>query len=87
MVNETTEKILNRIKESHPPKNQEAKEITRKETAIYLEVTPPTVDQYTREGLLTKYGTGKRGKYLENEVEAAKPIIRASLYKHRTRIK
>ena len=82
----SSEIIIKKIGDSFRLKSDETlqiKEITRKETAQYLEVTPPTVDTYTKEGLLKKYGFGKRGKYLLHEVEAAKPAIMASLHKWR----
>ncbi len=83
----STEIILKKLEGSFKLKTdepQKIKEITRKETAQYLEITPPTVDTYTKEGLLVKYGIGKRGKYLLHEVEAAKPAIMASLHKWNT---
>lgn len=82
----SSEIILKRLEVSFKSKTNEPqriKEITRKETAQYLEITTPTVDRYTRESLLIKYGSGKRGKYLLHEVEAAKPAIMASLHKWR----
>lgn len=83
VANESTERILKRLEESFLVKVQKPQEITRKETATYLGISPPTVDKYTNEGLLQKHGIGKRARYLLNEVEAAKPIIRSSLYKDR----
>lgn len=80
----SSEKILEKIEESLRIKleeKQKFKELNRKETALLLEITPPTVDRYTKEKLLTKYGIGKRGKYLLHEVEAARPAIMASLHK------
>jgi len=59
------------------------REITRKEVSLLLNVSPPTVDKYTAEGLLVKYGVGKRARYLAHEVEAAKDEIMKSLHKSR----
>lgn len=86
VVFESTRKIIKEIKpliskELEKKEEQKTTTLTRKQTAEYLSVTPPTVDRYTDEGLLKKYGSGKRGKYYLNEVEAAKPAIMASLHK------
>ena len=85
-ANASSEKILKKIEESLKTKideKQKFRELNRKETAEFLEITPPTLDRYTQEKLLIKYGSGKRGKYLLHEVEAAKPAIMASLHKWR----
>lgn len=57
------------------------KEITRKEVSLLLDLSPPTIDKYTEEGLLKKYGFGRRARYLLHEVEAARPSIMESLYR------
>lgn len=82
ITEESTERILKRITlELEQKKSPENEELTRKQTAEYLAITPPTVDRYTIEGLLKKYGSGKRARYLIKEVDAAKPAIMASLNK------
>ncbi|MFW5872096.1 MAG: helix-turn-helix domain-containing protein [bacterium] len=83
ITEESTERILKKINFQliHEKTSKENEELTRKQTAEYLAVSPPTVDRYTDEGLLKKYGSGKRARYLLHEVEAAKPAIMESLNK------
>lgn len=80
VAKESTERILKKLEESLIIDAPRPQEITRKQTAIYLGISPPTVDKYTYEGLLTKHGSGKRARYLLHELDAAKPLIRDSLY-------
>lgn len=78
-------KEVRKILTSQPANNKnqisQAVRLTRKETAEYLGVSPPTIDRYTEEGLLKKYGAGKRARYILTEVENAKPLIMESLHK------
>lgn len=76
---EDMKKLLN----EHIPNREGNKQITRKEVAVLLNVSPPTVDKYTAEGLLVKIGVGKRARYQLDAVEAARAEINKSLYKQR----
>jgi excisionase family DNA binding protein len=83
ITRESTNQILKILQKSVSKDEREIleKELTRKETAEYLGVSPPTIDRYTDEGLLKKYGAGKRARYILTEVENAKPLIMESLHK------
>jgi hypothetical protein len=83
LAEKVAEIVINRIKGIIPLPPKKDIYISRKKTAELLEVTGPTVDNYTREGLLKKYGKGIRGKYIEEEVEAAKPLIYSNKHKKR----
>ncbi|MEP6947713.1 MAG: helix-turn-helix domain-containing protein [Ginsengibacter sp.] len=44
---------------------------TRKETAVKLKVSLPTLNEYTKRGLIIGYRFGVRVMYKESEIEAA----------------
>ena len=48
---------------------QEKKYLTRKKTAEKLDISPPTVDRYVVDGLLTKLGKGKGARFRLEDVE------------------
>jgi excisionase family DNA binding protein len=45
--------------------------LTRKEAATQLNITLPTLGQYTKKGLLTSYKIGARVLYKKSEIESA----------------
>jgi len=50
--------------------------LTRKDTAKTLGVSLPTVDAYTKDGILKGYRVGSRVRYKKHEVEASLNQIR-----------
>jgi excisionase family DNA binding protein len=73
-INQLAEKvaeiILPAIQQPVQPPKPEKVYLTRKETAKALDVSPPTVDRFVADKLLTKYGTGKSARFRSDEVEA-----------------
>ena len=76
--------VIDRMKLLYPIPEKKPHYLTRKETAIHLELSPPTVDTYTSQGLLVKYGKGKGARYILEEVD----LFRSTLNnrKHKKRI-
>ena len=60
---------LNEFKPPAPP--TAAKYLTRKETAEQLNVSLPTLNQYTKRNLITGYRFGVRVMYKITDIEAA----------------
>ena len=50
---------------------QPEKYLTRKETAVILSVSLPTLNEYTKRNLITGYRFGVRVLYKQSEIEAA----------------
>lgn len=75
--------VIEQLKEVLPVQEKAFHYLSRNETASRLNISTPTLDTYTSQGLLIKYGSGKRARYILEEVEAAK----ASIYniKHKKR--
>lgn len=75
--------VIDKIKGIIPIPEKKQHYISRKQTAIALGVSAPSVDTLTKERYLVKYGEGKRGRYILEEVEAAKHLIYSNKYKRR----
>ena len=54
----------------HPPTPQVEKYLTRKETADLLNVSLPTLNEYTKTGKITACRFGVRVLYKQSEIEA-----------------
>lgn len=66
------ESAINHIAESLKPQPANSKEyMTRKEVAALLQITLPTVHDWTKKGVLRAYKIGKRVYYKPAEVTAA----------------
>ena len=66
------ESAINHIAEALKPQPAGGKEyITRKEVAALLQITLPTVHDWTKKGVLRAYKIGKRVYYKPAEVTAA----------------
>jgi len=61
--------LLNEFKPPAPP--PAAKYLTRKETAEQLNVSLPTLNQYTKRNLITGYRFGVRVMYKTTDIEAS----------------
>jgi len=74
-IEKLTEAILEFIKPHLVREVVEVKQnddyLTRKETATQLNITLPTLGQYTKKGLLTSYKIGARVLYKKSEIESA----------------
>jgi excisionase family DNA binding protein len=74
-IEKLTEAILEFIKPHLVREVVEVKQnddyITRKEAATQLNLTLPTLSQYTKKGLLTSYKIGARVLYKKSEIESA----------------
>ncbi len=74
-IDKLTEAILEFIKPHLVREVVEVKQkhdyLTRKEAAIQLNITLPTLGQYTKKGLLTSYKIGARVLYKTSEIESA----------------
>ncbi len=75
-VNEVAAAIMEQLlphfktfKLQEPP--QAEKYLTRKETADQLNVSLPTLNEYTKRGLITGYRFGVRVMYKQCDIEAA----------------
>ena len=62
--------IFNGIKPQAPPPQAE-KYLTRKETAAKLNVSLPTLNEYTKRNLIRGYRFGARVLYKQSEIETA----------------
>ena len=60
---------LNEFKPPAPP--PAAKYLTRKETARQLNVSLPTLNEYTKRNLITGYRFGVRVMYKQSDIEAS----------------
>lgn len=66
------EQLLPHLKEFKPPAPPTAeKYLTRKETARQLNVSLPTLNQYTKRNLITGYRFGVRVMYKTTDIEAS----------------
>jgi len=74
-IEKLTEAILEFIKPHLVREVVEVKQnddyLTRKEAATQLNITLPTLGQYTKKGLLTSYKIGARVLYKKSEIESA----------------
>jgi excisionase family DNA binding protein len=74
-IEKLTEAILEFIKPHLVREVVEVKQnddyLTRKEAANQLNITLPTLGQYTKKGLLTSYKIGARVLYKKSEIESA----------------
>lgn len=61
--------FLNGIKPPELPRNE--KYLTRKETAVELKISLPTLNEYTKRKLITGYRFGVRVLYKQSEIETA----------------
>ena len=73
-----TEKVTERIAATLP---KEPKFYSRKETAQLLHVTLPTLDRFTKDGLIVAKRTGNRILYEAEAIDAAVKENRAFKYK------
>lgn len=60
--------LLSKLKKEFQPKNPE-EYLSRSEVAKLLKVTTATLDRWTEQGKLTRYGLGARVFYKRTEVE------------------
>jgi len=60
----------NEVKHEQPHK-EDTEYITRQETAEILRISLPTLNEYTKKGILSGYRLGSRVRYKKNEVENA----------------
>ena len=65
------ENVLNRVIKPTEPAPENPEYITRLETAKILRITLPTLNDYTKRGIIIGYRIGSRVRYKRNEVEAA----------------
>jgi excisionase family DNA binding protein len=74
-IDKLTEAILEFIKPHLVREVVEVKQnddyLTRKEAATELNITLPTLGQYTKKGLLTSYKIGARVLYKKSEIKSA----------------
>ena len=74
-IEKLTEAILEFIKPHLVREVVEVKQnddyLTRKEAATELNITLPTLGQYTKKGLLTSYKIGARVLYKKSEIKSA----------------
>jgi len=56
------------LNENQPPTKEEEELITRKETAQLLGISLPTLNEYSKDGIIPAYRLGSRVRYKKNEV-------------------
>lgn len=78
IANEVIAQLKNSL-QTPPEKNEEL--LTRKETALYLGISFPTLRHYTQTGRLTSYRLGTRVRYKRSEVETVFTKVNAAKYK------
>jgi excisionase family DNA binding protein len=85
------DELLSKLKELFDAKLEESKQapagnqsvyITRKEVIKTLKISLPTLDDYTKNGLLPSYKIGNRVLYKSEEIEQA--ISRLQAYKYKS---
>lgn len=80
MIAEETRKAFESIKQIEPPKGN-TEYITRQQTADLLGISLPTLNEYTKKGIVVGYRLGTRVRYIKAEVEASLKQIQSSKYK------
>lgn len=70
----------NEVKQDQTTK-EDTKYITRQETAEILRISLPTLNEYTKKGILSGYRLGSRVRYKSNEVENALKRIQTVKYR------
>jgi excisionase family DNA binding protein len=71
----TAIEVLVRSLKDEKPEPKRVSYLTREETAELLKITLPTIDKYTREGIIKGSKIGSRVLYLESEImESVKEI-------------
>jgi len=63
--------------------NKPASTLSRKQTADLLNISLPSLNSYTQQGLLTSYKLGSRILYKENEVLESLTEIDSQKFKHK----
>ena len=56
------------LQENQSPPKEEEELITRKETAQLLGISLPTLNEYSKDGIIPAYRIGSRVRYKKNEV-------------------
>ena len=74
---EVIQQLKNRNIPTSPTNNQEEL-LTREATAEYFHISLPTLNNYTKSGLLKGYRLGNRVFYKRSELEAAPSAIRTT---------
>ncbi len=82
-ISEIIKKELALLNESKPHTN-EAELITRQEAAEILGISLPTLNDWTKTGLLPAYRIGTRVRYKRDEVLASVKQVQTSKHKRRS---
>jgi excisionase family DNA binding protein len=69
LAERVAEKLKSALTKPEITPKQEKIYLTRKQTAKKLGISPPTVDQLVADNVLTKLGTGKRGRFRLEDIE------------------
>ena len=84
-VDELKTLILEVLQNNDVKQDQTTKEsteyITRQETAKILRISLPTLNEYTKKGILLGYRLGSRVRYKKNEVEDSLNKIQTVKYR------
>ena len=73
--------VIQQLKNTNVPTTTPAKQeewLTREATADYFHISLPTLNTYTKSGLLKGYRLGSRMFYKHSELEAAPSAVRTS---------
>jgi len=73
--------VLQKDVKQETPKNEDTEYITRQETAEILRISLPTLNEYTKQGILSGYRLGSRVRYKKQEVEGALKKIQSVKYR------
>ena len=65
VINDAVQTGLAQLKPSQP---EQTNLLTRKQVCVLLNITPPTLHLWTRNGTITAYKIGTRVRYKHNEV-------------------
>lgn len=73
--------LQNEVKQPETTIQEDTEYITRQETAEILRISLPTLNEYTKKGILPGYRLGSRVRYKKNEVENALKRIQTIKYR------
>jgi excisionase family DNA binding protein len=89
-IERIAEKVAEKLRPSfqsiQTPLKQEKVYLTRKDAAIKLGVSTPTIDQFVIDGILPKLGSGKRARFRFEDVENLFENLDKIYHKSRSKI-
>lgn len=69
LVEKTAEKVAERLKDMLPEVEKKQEYLTRKQVADILQLSLPTLSEYSKNGLIPSYRLGRSIRYKKTEIE------------------